>query len=91
LAAAAVLTFPIAAFAADNQTPDEQAHASGKVIVQSVGPGVPVNPATPPLTLSDDQRARIRSARLTKARSRSSRRSMRRFRRVSKARRFRSR
>ena len=60
----------MAAAAADNQTPDQQAHASGKVIIQSVPPrvaaGVPVNPATPPLNLSDRQRARIAEVLLTK-------------------------
>ena len=33
---------------------------SAKAIIQSVPPGVPVDPANPPLKLSDQQRARIR-------------------------------
>jgi hypothetical protein len=49
-----------AARAADNQTPDEKGHASGKIIVQSVGPGVPVDGRAAPLKLSDEQRNRIR-------------------------------
>ena len=35
-------------------------HRPDKTIVQSVGPGVPVEGKTPPLQLTDDQRARIR-------------------------------
>ena len=36
------------------------AEDSAKAIIQSVPPGVPVDPANPPLKLSDQQRARIR-------------------------------
>jgi hypothetical protein len=65
LLAQAMLALPAfapSAFAADTS-------ASGKAIIQSVPPGaaagVPVNPATPPLNLSDPQRKRIAEVLLT--------------------------
>jgi hypothetical protein len=60
VAALVALTAPVmAAAAADNQTPDQEAHASGKVIIQSKGAGVPVSGTVSALNLSDAQRQRI--------------------------------
>jgi len=53
--AAAIVTLSFAVA----QAADEKAQALGKVIIQSVPPGVPVSGSVPPLHLSDAQRVRI--------------------------------